>query len=89
MPKVHNDRRSIARSRRRGKGMGKAREVDILEQILEDEGRLRNAVAKAKSQSEWRRMWQNLQQMGEALAKVKQDDADTSQALHNGNCWEN
>ncbi|CAK7211935.1 hypothetical protein SCUCBS95973_001292 [Sporothrix curviconia] len=74
-PKVRNVPRSVARGRRGGKGQ--AWEVDILEQVLENEGRLRNAVSKAKSRGEWRRMWQNLQQMGDALACVSQNSPRT------------
>ncbi|CAK7245530.1 MAG: hypothetical protein STHCBS139747_007114 [Sporothrix thermara] len=75
-PKVHNGRRSVSRSsRRKGKG-GRAREVDVLEQVLEDEGRLRMAASKAKRQAEWQRMWQNLQQLGEAVANVSSSPDD-------------
>ncbi|CAK7274219.1 hypothetical protein SEPCBS57363_006048 [Sporothrix epigloea] len=74
-PKVQNGRQSLAR---RAKAKSKAKEMDILEQVTEDESRLYNAIRKAKSQSEWRRMLHNLQETGGLTADVCPEVARTS-----------
>ncbi|CAK7564872.1 MAG: hypothetical protein SEPTF4163_002775 [Sporothrix epigloea] len=74
-PQVQNGRQSVAR---RAKAKSKAKELSILEQVTEDESRLYNAIRKAKSQSEWRRMLHNLQKKGDPTADVCPENARTS-----------
>ncbi|CAK7263989.1 hypothetical protein SEPCBS119000_000771 [Sporothrix epigloea] len=78
-PKVHNGR---------NRGKGKARDIDLLEQITEDERWLHDALRKAKNRSEWRRVWHNLQQRAEALTDAGPEYSTRSgKTARRGKTW--